>query len=76
MKLIEKRIIHLQKKSLDLEIKMKARYDELVEFVSKNKLTPQQSFNKIKKYQKENNKDFDKYVKTIILKYNLMQKLH
>lgn len=76
MKLIEKRIIHLQKKSLDLEIKMKARYDELVDFVSKNKLTPQQSFNKIKKYQKENNKDFDKYVKTIILKYNLMQKLH
>lgn len=76
MKLIEKRIIHLQKKSLDLEIKMKARYDELVDFVLKNKLTPQQSFNKIKKYQKENNKDFDKYVKTIILKYNLMQKLH
>ncbi len=76
MKLIEKRIIHLQEKSLDLEIKMKARYDELVDFVSKNKLTPQQSFNKIKKYQKENNKDFDKYVKTIILKYNLMQKLH
>ena len=55
---------------------MKARYDELVDFVSKNKLTPQQSFNKIKKYQKENNKDFDKYVKTIILKYNLIQKLH
>lgn len=76
MKLIEKRIIHLQKKSLDLEIKMKARYNELVDFVLKNKLTPQQSFNKIKKYQKENNKDFDKYVKTIILKYNLMQKLH
>ncbi len=76
MKLIEKRIIHLQEKSLDLEIKMKARYDELVDFVSKNKLTPQQSFNKIKKYQKENNKDFDKYVKTIILKYNLIQKLH
>ena len=76
MKLIEKRIIHLQEKSLDLEIKMKARYDELVDFVSKNELTPQQSFNKIKKYQKENNKDFDKYVKTIILKYNLMQKLH
>ena len=76
MKLIEKRIIHLQEKSLDLEIKMKARYDELVDFVSKNELTPQQSFNKIKKYQKENNKDFDKYVKTIILKYNLIQKLH
>lgn len=76
MKLIEKRIIHLQEKSLDLEIKMKARYDELVDFVSKNELTPQQSFNKIKKYKKENNKDFDKYVKTIILKYNLMQKLH
>ena len=76
MKLIEKRIIHLEKKSLDLEIKMKARYDELVDFVSKNELTPQQSFNKIKKYKKENNKDFDKYVKTIILKYNLIQKLH
>lgn len=76
MKVIEKRIIHLEKKSLDLEIKMKARYDELVDFVSKNELTPQQSFNKIKKYKKENNKDFDKYVKTIILKYNLIQKLH
>ena len=76
MKLIEKRIIHLEKKSLDLEIKMKARYDELVDFISKNELTPQQSFNKIKKYKKENNKDFDKYVKTIILKYNLIQKLH
>lgn len=76
MKLIEKRIIHLEKKSLNLEIKMKARYDELVDFVSKNELTPQQSFNKIKKYKKENNKDFDKYVKTIILKYNLIQKLH
>ena len=36
MKLIEKRIIHLQEKSLDLEIKMKARYDELVDFVCKN----------------------------------------
>ena len=76
MKLIEKRTIHLEKKSLNLEIKMKARYDELVDFVSKNELTPQQSFNKIKKYKKENNKDFDKYVKTIILKYNLIQKLH
>ena len=61
---------------MNLEIKMKARYDELVDFVSKNELTPQQSFNKIKKYKKENNKDFDKYVKTIILKYNLIQKLH